>query len=228
MPTTTHPLAALCALALGAVSGVGAQALPPECTAVLERTSDQAIEYPLRFGGPEWFGLDTVLPILRSRSGHAPLAVPDSIATAWRADSSDIEWALASMVVSDLKWNYLMAEEAAQAYRGFSGRPRPILTALVNTYNDSRVTLVLGAIASAPDDLDQDIILSLACDAAWRLTAFRTDRKYSRRWVTSRLWNAWPRDDRQRIVTALRLLSGKRKAVASRLLEGISKDVPGQ
>ncbi len=227
MQPSRIPALGLLALIVLSPLSARAQTVPPECTAALRRSTSESYPVPSVLKSAEDLGLDTILPRLRAVMRHTALRIPDSLAAVWKADSADVEAGLATIIVNELWYGSEIAQEAAEIYRSFSGRSGPILTALMQGYDVERRELALSAITALQDEHDGETVLSLACDAAWQLTAFTADPSYAKEWRWKR-GAYWAAEAKWTIKDAVRLLTGKKRVVAEGLLRRLSANVPDE
>lgn len=140
-------------------------------------------------------------------------ATVDSV---WRSDSVETARALAWLIVNDAASNRVVAENAAVQYRRLWARTVPILPlAAEYAATEQRRELALYSIASPLNPEEEEVVFSMACDAARSLRPFRSEEP---RLLQLDIPQRWYAAAQAELNEAARLLGGKRAAAVRELL----------
>ena len=165
---------------------------------------------------PEYFVIDApVSPRLDSLFRHRNQVV-DAL---WARDSVRLLEALTTIIVDHTHYALYFGREAASDYQRLWGKERPLLANTVNDWDYSRILVYLNALRPPLSAAGQDVVLGLACDAAWQLQAVRRDSKYLRAFVYgSAIY--WPAGALMVVDNARDLLTGPHLTVLEKAMRG--------
>lgn len=128
----------------------------------------------------------------------------DLLDTLRRRDSVQVARHLAYFTVSSSTADDYGGVQAGLAYRRLSGRAGPMLAAILDASSPHRRGLGLSSIDTLLDDVERDVVLSLACDALVLLNAVALGGR------ATMFPRAWLDGNAQTISEARRLLGERR------------------
>jgi len=141
--------------------------------------------------------------------------------SAWRSDPEFVEWTFAVIIGAENLSNEIEAGVAKLVYRRVSGRPGPVLSAMVKGMSaGSRWDLAVWAMKPPLTEQEQNLVFAEACRAYWLLAASAQDTTNAILFTRNPLLAAVGRASSQ-LEGTVTLLTGERQRTVQEWLKSL-------